>query len=134
MAKTIGLVLGVVFLAVGLLGMLVANPLVGPGALFETNTLHDLVHLATGLLFVLVALFAESSMAMFMKIFGVVYLLVAVLGFLSGGMILGLIAANTADHLLHVVLGVVILGLGWKLGQGNGMGGMSSGMGGGMTA
>ncbi len=126
MAKNLGVVLGAVLLVDGVLGMFVSNPLVGPSGLFVTDTLHDIVHLATGLLFLAVAFFAEASMAMFMKVFGVVYLLVAVLGFLGGDMILGLIAANMADHLLHVVLGVVILALGFKLSGSGGMGGMTA--------
>jgi hypothetical protein len=47
----------------------------------------------------------------------VVYLLVAVLGFLvvdetGKGMILNLVAINKADNLLHLVLGVVLIGAG----------------------
>jgi hypothetical protein len=51
-----------------------------------------------------------------LKIIGVVYAIVAVLGLLMGGdMLLGMIAMNTADHWLHVVLAVVILLAGFGL-------------------
>lgn len=148
MAKKTALILGVVFVLVGLLAW-IPNPLVGAGdnVLFKTNTTHDLVHLLTGLLFILLALFAESMIAMAFKIFGVIYLLVAVLGFImvpQGGAILGLIETNVADHLLHVVLGAIILALGFVV-KGSGSapmpmkpssqtpmpGGMGGGMGGG---
>jgi hypothetical protein len=49
---------------------------------------------------------------MWLTILGVVYLIVAVLGFLlapGSGMLLGLIEANDADHWLHIVLGVVLI-------------------------
>jgi len=51
---------------------------------------------------------------MFFKIFGIVYALVAVLGFMKGnGLVLGMISNNTADTWLHVVLAVVMLFLGF---------------------
>jgi hypothetical protein len=50
----------------------------------------------------------------FFKIFGVVYGLVAVLGFVVGdGMLLGLISNNTADTWLHVGIAVVSLIIGF---------------------
>jgi len=48
------------------------------------------------------------------KIFGIVYLLVAILGFFSGsGSVLGFLDVNSADNWLHVVLGIVVLGAGF---------------------
>ncbi len=118
MAKTILWVFGIVFVLVGLLGW-VTNPLVGMGAFFDTNHLHDLVHLAIGVVFILVALFAEMHAGLALKVVGAVYLLIAVLGFVmvpNGGALLGLVQTNTNDHLLHVVLGVVILAAGFMYG------------------
>lgn len=111
MAKTLALVFGVVFVLVGILGW-VTNPLVGVGAIFETNHLHDLVHLAFGLILLAVAFMAPMKSGLWLKILGVVYLLLAVLGFIlvpDGGMLLGLVTTNMADHLLHIVLGIVLL-------------------------
>jgi hypothetical protein len=115
MAKTLLWVLGVVFLLVGVLGF-VPNPLVGTGALFETNLLHDVVHLAFGVVFILVAMMAADKAPMTLMVGGVVYLVVAILGFLmvpSGGDLLGLVSTNVADHWLHVVLAVVLIGAGY---------------------
>jgi len=48
------------------------------------------------------------------KIFGVVYGLVAVLGFVVGdGLLLGLNSNNTADTWLHVVIAIVSLIIGF---------------------
>lgn len=113
-AKNVSLLLGAVFALVGVLGF-VPNPLVGPEGFFLTDTLHNLVHLATGIAFL--ALAKTSMNVLFLKAFGVVYILVAALGFMLGGgaeefHLLGLIHMNAIDNWLHLVLGVVILGLG----------------------
>lgn len=116
-AKKVALVLGVVFALVGVLGMM-GTSIVGAHGMFMTNMTHDLVHLVSGLLLIFVALKSAGSAATVLKVLGVVYLLVAVLGFVMGGdMILGLIATNGADNLLHVVLGIVLLGAGFMVGN-----------------
>lgn len=120
MQKTILWVLGAVFTLVGVLGF-ISNPIVGASGLFQTNLLHDLVHLITGLVFLGIAFKAEDKAGLALKVFGIVYLVVAVLGFLmvpQGGALLGLIQTNMADHWLHLVLGVVILGLAFWGGKG----------------
>jgi hypothetical protein len=115
MAKTLLWVFGVVSLLVGVLGF-VPNPIAGPTGIFETNSLHDVVHLAFGVVFILVALMAAGSASMTLIVGGVVYLLVAVLGFAmvpEGGELLGLVHTNMADHWLHVVLAAVLIGGGY---------------------
>ena len=52
MAKTLGWVFGIVFVLVGILGM-AGTGLVGETGTFMTNTSHDVVHLVTGILFIL---------------------------------------------------------------------------------
>jgi hypothetical protein len=114
MAKKLAVVFGVIFVLVGVLGF-IPNPIVGATGLFMTNTLHDLVHLLIGVILLVVAMTAPAKSALWLKIFGVVYLLLVVLGFLlipSGGMLLGLVTMNMADHFLHLVLGVVLLAAG----------------------
>ncbi len=114
-AKTAATVLGAVFVLVGLLGF-VPNPLVSAtGALFQVNTAHNLVHLITGAA-LLAGAYGGLGASLMLKIFGVVYAIVAVLGLVMGGpMLLGLIAVNAADHWLHVLLAVVILAAGFML-------------------
>jgi hypothetical protein len=113
-AKTAAIVLGVVFLAVGVLGF-IPNPLISPTGLFVVNPLHNLVHLVSGAV-LLAGAYTSLGASLALKIIGVVYAAVAVLGLLSGGtMLLGLIAVNHADHWLHVALAVVILAAGFLL-------------------
>ncbi|MEK9131925.1 MAG: DUF4383 domain-containing protein [Patescibacteria group bacterium] len=124
MQKNISVVLGVVFVLVAVLGM-ISTPIVGHDvtSYFMTNTTHDVVHLVIGLVLLYVALKKVSALSTTLKTVGVIYLLVAALGFAAvemvsnTGSILGLVDVNTADNWLHVVLGVVILGLGLKGGD-----------------
>jgi hypothetical protein len=114
-AKTAALVIGIVFIAVGILGF-VPNPLVSPTGLFAVNTMHNLVHLISGI--VLLAGLYSFGASLALKIVGIVYALVAILGFFivgDDGMMLGMIHVNEADKWLHVVLAVVILLAGFAL-------------------
>lgn len=115
MGKTILLVLGAVFVLVGVLGW-VPNPIVGMGGIFETDHMHDAVHLLFGVILVAAGLKAAHKAGTTLKVVGGAYLLLAVLGYAmvpQGGMLLGLVHMNAADHILHLALGVVILGLGF---------------------
>lgn len=108
-----GLILGIVFILVGILGF-IPNPIVSPTGLFVVNTAHNLVHLVSGA--VILAGVYSFGAALGLKIIGVVYAIVAILGLIMGtDMLLGVIAINTADHWLHVALAVVILGAGFAL-------------------
>jgi hypothetical protein len=113
-AKTAALIIGVVFLLVGILGFF-PNPLVSPTGIFAVNTEHNLVHIVSGIL-ILAGAYSGMGASLTLKIFGLVYALVAILGFMStGNMLLGLILVNHADHWLHVLLAVVILAAGFLL-------------------
>ena len=108
-----GMVLGAVFILVGILGF-IPNPLVSPTGLFVVNPLHNIVHLVSGAV-ILGGVYSFGS-ALGLKIVGIVYAIVAVLGLVmtQDNMLFG-IAMNMADHWLHVVLAVVILLAGFAL-------------------
>jgi len=99
-------------LVVGVLGFV---PALSSGAnllgIFEVDSLHNIIHILTG---VFALAFANSSPKGFFKVFGIVYLLVTVVGFVQGNTVFGLIAVNMADNLLHLVISVVALGIGFK--------------------
>lgn len=113
--KTAALLIGLVFVAVGLLGF-IDNPIVGDSmdVIFHADTTHNLVHIVSGVLFILVALAAPASAAGFLQLFGVVYLAIGVVGLIKYGTdgmgkVLGFLHVNGNDNLLHIGLGVVIL-------------------------
>lgn len=116
-ARTAAIVFGVVFILVGVLGF-IPNPLVGPDGFFAVNLTHNVIHLVSGGL-LLAGVYTQLGASMALKIVGVVYALVAILGFvMPGDMMLGMVAMNEADRWLHVVLAVVLLAAGFGL---NGM-------------
>ena len=104
-----------VFVPVGILGFVPG--ITSDGMLlgiFEVKTLHNIVHLATRL----VAFWAASTAAnsrLFFKVFGLMYVLVTILGFTLGRNILGLIMVNVADNLLHVAVTAVALYTGFGM-------------------
>ncbi len=122
MAKQIMMIAGVVFIILGLLGFF-NDPILG---IFEVNALHNIIHLASGILALIFASQGESQARTFAMVLGIVYALVTILGFLQGDSILGLVESNSADNYLHLVLAVVFLYVGFSKPASSGS--MSSGM------
>ncbi len=113
MAKTIAKILGIVFVLVGLLGFVM------PGLLgAHLTTTHNIVHLLSGAVALYFG-FAGSLAAarLFCIIFGIVYGLLGVCGFLLGSgpdrmfeALAGLgLHLGTMDHIIHILLGVLFL-------------------------
>jgi uncharacterized membrane protein HdeD (DUF308 family) len=112
MAKTIVMVLGVVFVIIGVLGFF-NDPVL---KIFEVDMVHNIVHILSGLVALAMASMGESSAKTYAKVFGVIYLLVTILGFVMGTEedLLGLMQINTADNYLHVLLTLVLLYVGFS--------------------
>lgn len=112
--KTIGLLFGFVFLAVGVLGF-VLNPTL---IFFGVNGLHNVVHLASGAVLLTGAYMNGGRNArQFNLAFGAVYLVVAALGFVAPGVTDALLASGAdafpyADAILHTILGITLVGAG----------------------
>lgn len=111
MAKKWAMIFGIVFVVIGLLGF-IANPIVGRSGFFETNALHDLVHIISGIVMLVVAAKSDKAASTVLIVFGFVYLLVTLLGFFLGSNVLGL-TINPADNWLHLVLAIAFLGVGY---------------------
>jgi uncharacterized protein DUF4383 len=115
MVKTAAVLFGVVFLLVGILGFVPAvtkdQMLLG---IFHVNAAHNCVHLLSGVVALFAGMTSAGAARWYFRIFGLVYGLVAVMGFVMGdGMLLGLISNNTADTWLHVGIAAVSLILGF---------------------
>ena len=106
MAKTFATTLGAVLLLIGILGY-VLNPTGGLLlGMFAVNGAHNAIHVVTGIAGLAAAFMGWSRL--FCQVFGAVYLLVGILGFVatdSSGMLLGMIHNNMADNILHLVIG-----------------------------
>jgi hypothetical protein len=117
MLKSAAILFGVVFLAVGVLGFVPGvtsnQMLLG---IFHVNAAHNAVHLLSGAIALWTGLTSAAHARVYFRVFGVVYALVAVLGFYAGdGMLLGLISNNAPDTWLHVAIAVVALALGFAV-------------------
>lgn len=123
MIKTVCTIIGAVFVLAGILGFVM------PGlAGLHLSTAHNLIHLVSGVAALYFGLAATLSAArMFGIVFGVVYLLLGLAGFLLGApgspsmpgmaadsrlftVIPGVLELGTSDHLFHVIGGIVFLG------------------------
>jgi hypothetical protein len=106
-------IFAIVFIAVGALGFVPGITTNGHLlSIFEVNTLHNIIHLATGVVAAFMASSANNA-RLFFKVFGVVYAVVAIVGLVQGTTVLGLIGVNMADNLLHVVIAALALWLGF---------------------
>ena len=112
--RIVAMVIGVVFLIIGILGLIFA-PTHGTILGLEVDLVHNLVHLVTGILGIAAAMTGWSRL--FNQVFGIIYLLLGLAGLIPslyfGGRLLGLIHINTADTVLHLVVGVVAAGVGF---------------------
>ena len=73
---------------------------------FEVNGIHNLVHIASGLVLLAASRTRRSARAVAIG-FGLVYGLVALIGIIDGSDVIGLIPVNGADNALHVALALL---------------------------
>ena len=116
MVRAAAILFGLLFLLIGIVGFV---PAITPAngmllRIFHVNTAHNVVHLASGVVFLLCGMAGAGPSQTFFKIFGIIYGVVAILGFFYGDdALLGIVANNTADTWLYVVLAVVMLFFGF---------------------
>lgn len=115
MLKTAAIIFGIFFVAAGIAGF---TPALAPNGmlfgLFMVDAVHNCVHLASGIAALMAAFAGAGAARKYFQIFGVVYLLVALIGFAYGNTpLLGIMAHNKADIGLHIVIAAVSLFLGF---------------------
>lgn len=122
MVRSVAAIVGIVLVAAGLLGF-IGNPIVGPGpnnngtdVLLAANSVHNIVHLATGSLALYIAFgLSGTQQANAFLGFGILYVVLFV-AVLFSPTLLGLfdpIEANVPIHVLHAGLAIVGLGVGY---------------------
>ncbi len=116
MIKTLGLIFAAVFILIGILGFIPAltpdGKLLG---LFEVDIVHNIIHLLSGIIAGVVVLIGNIKyIRLYFQVFGIIYALVTILGFAFGGNLL-LMMVNLADNILHLVLAVALLFIGFIL-------------------
>ena len=122
--QKVALVVGIVFLLVGIAGFvpgLTTGELGGAGhasmgmllGIFQVSVLHNLVHLLFGVVGLLAASRASGS-RMYLVLGGVVYFVLWVYGLFTAGTMSGanFVPLNWADNWLHLVLAIGMVALG----------------------
>jgi hypothetical protein len=112
-AQVVAGVLGTVLVLAGLVGLAVDSSFhTGTGVQgkellgLEVNGWHNIVHIASGLLGLALARTAAGG-RQFALGFGAVYAIVTVYGLIAGSNVLGIVAINGADNVLHVAIAAV---------------------------
>jgi len=112
---------GIVFILVGILGF-TDNGIISDSedAIFHADKVHSTVHLVTGISFLAFAMMFPLYTTKFLSVFGILYLVIGVLGLISIGVngmttVLGFLHVNGADNILHVTLGILIFLAGFGL-------------------
>jgi hypothetical protein len=121
MAKRICTIAGVVFLVVGLAGFFI-HDLLGT----HLSLIHNVIHLVSGAIALYLGLKGtEGAARTFCRVFGIVYLLLGIVGFLLGSgddklwaLLPGQLEFGTMDHVVHILLGALFL-VGGFLGSGD---------------
>ena len=119
--RLLGVFLGVIYVLDGIYGYFLTSDTAflstaGPKVLdlFETNPLHNLVHLVVGLALLTAALVGPRVSKAMNTTLGVIFLLVGVVGILivGGNNPLNILAVNGADNVLNFATAVVLLCVG----------------------
>jgi hypothetical protein len=109
MSKTVAKIMGVVLLLVGILGFTrVLDPLgahIGPG-----YAAHNMVHLVSGVLALYFGFAGTLGGAkIFCTVFGLIYLLLGIVGLGMGNLHIGPLMLGKADHGIHLIVGALFL-------------------------
>ncbi|MEX0744616.1 MAG: DUF4383 domain-containing protein [Phycisphaeraceae bacterium] len=105
-ARWVARVVGVVFILVALLGFFGGDNVFG---VFAVNTLHNWVHLLSGVVLLGMGFASEFAARATLWVFAVVYGLVMLLGFFGVEWIHDGLNLNAADHWLHLALTLVFV-------------------------
>jgi Domain of unknown function (DUF4383) len=113
MAKTLCKILGVVLVLVGIAGFL-KHDLLG----LHLTTIHNIVHLLTAAIALYFGFYGSDATARaFCQIFGAIYLILGIVGFVAPDVVANVIQSHTAtggenltlDNIVHLLLGAVFL-------------------------
>jgi hypothetical protein len=111
MARTVAIVLGIVYALMGVVGFF-STGFIGPDGFFASNALYAGALVIVGALLLVGAFFATERIRTFNGVLGAILVLFALAGFLmvpDRGTMIGMLIGGS-DHWLNLILGVVLLG------------------------
>ena len=113
------LAIAIIFLILGTIGIAFsADMQTGHMLIFDVDVVHNMVLFLTGVVAMVVTIMSPAWSRTFNRTIGVIYLLVGLLGLAYpvlyfDGRLLGIMHANLEDHILHLLLGVIALAIGF---------------------
>jgi|688.fasta_scaffold415761_2 hypothetical protein len=110
--KIYAVIFGLIFLALGIIGFL--PQFVPNGYLFgvlSVNSVHNIFYIITGIIGLIVAYNAHASRSFF-RIFGVIYLFLALLAFMVGSNFIYM-SLNNYDNLFHLIIALIFIYFGF---------------------
>ena len=114
MIRFLAVLFGIGFIFAGVAGFMPAFMINGAlFGIFEVDTTHNLVHIISGVIAIMAAT-SHRMARLFFQVFGVIYTVIAIVGFARAGN-LYLMHVNMADNFLHLGIGVVAILLGFTL-------------------
>ena len=116
MVRIWAVLFGIAFIFGGVAGYGVLPDMIKDGLLFgyfEVDAMHNLIHIATGVIAIMCATSATLS-KMFFILFGLIYAAVAGIGFYYDGDMFGMMHMNNADNFLHTAVAVFALLIGFN--------------------
>ena len=127
--RVCALVLGIIFLLLGLIGFVTptenSSGVQAIFGIFDSDTIHNVFYVLVGLLGIVSSF--TGQFRIFNKVFGVVFILLALLGLIpalyfpagsyghDNGLFLGITHMNAGDHILHLITGVIAAVVGFFL-------------------
>ncbi len=108
MAKLYMTAVGIVLILVGIVGFILPFP-----GLLDLTPAHNVVHLATGAAALAIAN-TKRNMITLIRLFGALYLVVGIVGLFIPNF-LGLIPLDPADTVIHFVLAIASLAVGFAV-------------------
>jgi hypothetical protein len=114
-ARLYATLVGAVLVVAGIVGFFYSASFGSPGkvddafGILAVNAWHNVFHIVTGAIGLLVAGYAARQYALWL---GILYIVLTIWGFAIGGgeSILGFVPVNTEDNILHLILGVLGIG------------------------
>ena len=115
MVRKLGTIMGGLFLTGGVLAFV-------PGVtkngmyfgLFMVNTAHNIMHIISGVVFLVASMLGERPARLWFQIFGAFYAMLAIIGFKVGdGLIFGFIMNSPFDSWGHAGLALIMLPIGF---------------------
>ncbi len=115
MVRIAAYVFGILLLVFGLLGFF---PMMVPARmqleLFHLNAVHNIIHIAMGIIALTVSSISAYASRLFFRILGFAFLGISVVGFFAGDKpIFAMLSSNPPNIALHVAIAIAALFLGF---------------------